>query len=762
MICQIKGLDITKFFFRVLLVSSVYQHAAVTAANIFEKDDAQGLLDTKFDPKGADINTYIFLIHKDYRSDKAKIKEIEEQLTSNALDSEYTNKPPGESFGTPFLVCNTTMESAKKFKEDNSKYISHFQDYAELAKRLSVTVPYGVPQPIGERAGKLKKRETELRQTDLPELRMLSQPPNETTQSSHYWQDSKEGEGVVIYILDSGYDENHPEFKNARERKQILPLLRAGPNHHRSTVMDGDQITYHGTAALGKIIGETTGVARKAKISMVSVVDDNGQVSMLTFINGLYIIYEEIKKGDPKAKSIIIISGLPSGLYPTNKEMTEPVKAIWEVVESVLKKIGELENTLTVISAKDKGPDAENNSFIKNVAASSKRFLIAGSVTETGEALKQETDVEIAALGDNVAVPFRSGAGEKDLYRKAHGSDVAAATVAGNTANIWAENIEFSAEEIKAKAIDLAYPRIPDGPMVAWNGKYPKESASPTHCRLPGQTNSADMKLPECASTLGVSTFSTVTTKGGKSNNKGTRTSTADFYDMATVTSGGFNAEITGDGMWEWPDLPEGDTWPDEGLGFGSDFFGDEDMYEDDAYGGSSSEAYDSGYDSDLDYLSDDPGSPSPSGYYAGAPNGEPEPQYFDSALGNGDIFAGGHGDGSEYSLLPTEVDLGYDSTKTEKILVVETPLPDPPASTAGAAYAYGALHTPAGNEYDYLQDSPQYYDTDAGNFWRRDAHHPIPTATATSTVMAPTKVASKATLTSFTKGTPMQTQSQS
>ena len=83
------------------------------------------------------------------------------------------------------------------------------------------------------------------------------------------------GDGVNVYLMDSGIDADHDEFANATIK-----------NVHTALTGDYQDATGHGTAMASLIVGETVGVARNAHLHNCKILDADGIVDLKDIVEG--------------------------------------------------------------------------------------------------------------------------------------------------------------------------------------------------------------------------------------------------------------------------------------------------------------------------------------------------------------------------------------------------------------------------------------------------------------------------------------------
>nr|ACV71845.1 subtilisin-like protease Pr1A [Metarhizium acridum] len=107
--------------------------------------------------------------------------------------------------------------------------------------------------------------------------------------STTYRYDDSAGEGTCVYIIDTGIEASHPEFEG---RAAFLKSFISGQNS------DGHG---HGTHCAGTIGSRAYGVAKKAKLFGVKVLDNQGSGSYSGIISGMdYVAQDSKTRGCPK------------------------------------------------------------------------------------------------------------------------------------------------------------------------------------------------------------------------------------------------------------------------------------------------------------------------------------------------------------------------------------------------------------------------------------------------------------------------------
>ncbi|KAJ0320609.1 hypothetical protein Brms1b_003110 [Colletotrichum noveboracense] len=171
-------------------------------------------------------------------------------------------------------------------------------------------------QPAGAQPSATQQKRAEVTQTpiaknDIFDLRVLSTPPREKEALPNYRYDDFAGQGITIYVVDTGpFDLQHEEFRAPSPgiTRRELNVAR----NKKFTLED----TQHGTCVASKTVGGTTGAAKRA--NLVGVRIDFTEFGLL---RGLQSAANEIKQKGLKGKAVVTTSILmraPDAIYTTS------------------------------------------------------------------------------------------------------------------------------------------------------------------------------------------------------------------------------------------------------------------------------------------------------------------------------------------------------------------------------------------------------------------------------------------------------------
>jgi subtilisin family serine protease len=110
---------------------------------------------------------------------------------------------------------------------------------------------------------------------------------------SKYVYPDTAGEGVNVYVIDTGINLQHVEFKNGNAVWGVTT-----PRNSEDADFNG-----HGSHVAGTICGATVGIAKKAKCIAVKVMKDSGLGTVFDITDGVSWVVEQ-HRGNASAKSI--------------------------------------------------------------------------------------------------------------------------------------------------------------------------------------------------------------------------------------------------------------------------------------------------------------------------------------------------------------------------------------------------------------------------------------------------------------------------
>jgi subtilisin family serine protease len=262
--------------------------------------------------------------------------------------------------------------------------------------------------------------------------------------STYKWHSGSAGQGVNVYVVDTGIKLTHQEF----EGRAVW-----GANYVDSIRDDNNG---HGTHCAGTVGGSTVGVARYCRLVAVRVLNGAGSGSNTGVISGInYVANQHRSQGVPSVMSMSLGGGFNQAM---NNAVTQSVAA----------------GVVAVVAAGNDNANACNYS-----PASTPNAITVGSTTQDSAYRDVRSSfsnygncVDIFAPGSNIA---SCGITSNTAYATMSGTSMACPHVAGLAANILHERPHLSANAVKAAMIDeanwdrITNPSTPNN-ALAYNG----------------------------------------------------------------------------------------------------------------------------------------------------------------------------------------------------------------------------------------------------------------------------------------------------
>lgn len=269
------------------------------------------------------------------------------------------------------------------------------------------------------------------------------------------------GDGVTIYILDTGILTTHPEFEDRATFGYAAGSMQ---------MMDGHG---HGTHCAGTAAGKTYGVAKKANLLAVKVLGDNGQGVTSDIIDGVNWAVSNIQTtGKPSIVSMSLGGGTSDALDAAvtagiNAGITFVVSAGNSAVDASTQSPARVADAITVAAA--------------NMTNSAAYFTNFGSV------------VDIWAPGVNIisAWPFAPNT------RVLSGTSMATPHISGLAAYFLSKDTSLNPAALASKITGLGRSNIltgvPDGTvnLLAYNGGVDSATSETTTSAAASSTDAA-------------------------------------------------------------------------------------------------------------------------------------------------------------------------------------------------------------------------------------------------------------------------------
>ncbi|KAG8411168.1 hypothetical protein J3459_016564 [Metarhizium acridum] len=228
-------------------------------------------------------NSYI-AVYKNTTSEKA-VKAMTASVSAQ-LKKRNLNKrgPGGEPLSTDVRAIKMNTWHAMTFQAEESMALeigdADEVDYVEPDQWMSTS-------------------ELVVQQNAPPGLQRLSEaaPVGQQQQKGAYVFDSSAGNTTTAYVVDSGCLTTHQDFEG--RATTIANLVRG----EKATDANG-----HGTHVACTIGGKNFGVAKKATVKCVKVMNANGQGQNADIIAGLQSVVNDVQKNNLQGKAVVNLS----------------------------------------------------------------------------------------------------------------------------------------------------------------------------------------------------------------------------------------------------------------------------------------------------------------------------------------------------------------------------------------------------------------------------------------------------------------------
>lgn len=141
-----------------------------------------------------------------------------------------------------------------------------------------------------------------------------------------YVYDPAAGEGITVYVIDSGMNTKLPEFANLGEVRWLWPPEKYLRTNGLSKTEDDQK--GHGTCVVSKIAGRDYGIAKKVQIVVCKLYyNSKGQPRESSVLNCLQYILEDLDDKELQGKAVLNFAygGEFQKESPTNSQETPTI-----------------------------------------------------------------------------------------------------------------------------------------------------------------------------------------------------------------------------------------------------------------------------------------------------------------------------------------------------------------------------------------------------------------------------------------------------
>ncbi|KAK6353485.1 Basic amino-acid permease [Orbilia brochopaga] len=288
----------------------------------------------------------------------------------------------------------------------------------------------------------------EIKKNDNVGSFIISQPPRMAILSS---APVTAGEGTFAYVIDSGVNTDHQDFEGRAE---------CGYNAlHPETLKHNDTVG-HGTHVAGIIASTTYGVAKKAKIISVKVIDrvEYKRNTASDLLDGINWAANDISS---KNRSSIAVMNLSIGLN-YNRAINDALDNAYKLGILSIVAAG---NVNADVAKENSSPNTASKAFVVGATAANNTAWINSNYGKMVDIMAPGVDIKSLGIASNNATMVNTG------------TSMAAPHVAGLVCYLRRLEGLGTPEQVTARMLQLAQKGVLDGPslkgspnLLAFNG----------------------------------------------------------------------------------------------------------------------------------------------------------------------------------------------------------------------------------------------------------------------------------------------------
>jgi len=295
----------------------------------------------------------------------------------------------------------------------------------------------------------------------------------------HFTRRSK-GEGVVVYVMDTGVFADHDEFEGDDHHSRVIAgydaatsvLLGASTctSNNKATApcfanFDELGASSHGTGVASLIAGRNVGVAPEAKIVSIRVMNEHGLATTRTYLEGLNDIIHHAwtSNASPFNTSVVNISGwVLDHITATTDDDVVPYATVEQKMRDMIAGVDANGNRdpngkrfLFVVASNNTdggcGPSGIIDRFPATIGKNIEGMITVGGMTEDNESWMGSCrgGVEVLAPAQQI---FSATITARDHYRtrsQRNGTSFAAPIISGIAALLISDHPDLSPEQLE-------------------------------------------------------------------------------------------------------------------------------------------------------------------------------------------------------------------------------------------------------------------------------------------------------------------------